>query len=235
MVSVPCTIIAESSKASALTEIVKPPNVEALYDWYVETQNQPNADPSWAVVWPTAVSLTNYLLAHPEFVQGKHVIELGAGLGVCGLTAAALGAKSVTVTDREPFALHCALASASCNQLSQVQGAILDWCADDQTRTADLILASDVLYDGATVEAFATACSRLVVPGGTVLLSDPQVERFSGARSILRESLEPLATKIEVIDLHLPTIVCDEGGSSLDAHDHMQRMKEPTVLIRCTF
>ena len=85
MTSVPCS--STNDKEPILREIVKPPNVEALYDWYCQQKQSPNADPSWGVLWPTAMSLTNYLVTecdtenepkNPSFaIQNKTVVELG--------------------------------------------------------------------------------------------------------------------------------------------------------------
>ncbi|POM70070.1 Hypothetical protein PHPALM_13557 [Phytophthora palmivora] len=54
-------------------------------------------------VWAGALVLCEFLEAHDqEVVQGRDVIELGAGCGLCGLVAATLGAKTVVLTDEYP-------------------------------------------------------------------------------------------------------------------------------------
>ncbi|GJP51665.1 hypothetical protein CLOM_g10816 [Closterium sp. NIES-68] len=48
--------------------------------------------------WPSAVVLGEYLWQQQGLIQGRSVIELGAGTGLCGLLCAKLGAR-VTLTD----------------------------------------------------------------------------------------------------------------------------------------
>ena len=50
-------------------------------------------------VWPCSRVLVNYL-DRTNTVQGRDVLELGAGCGIVGISCAALGAKSVLMTDR---------------------------------------------------------------------------------------------------------------------------------------
>ncbi|KAG6610305.1 putative N2,N2-dimethylguanosine tRNA methyltransferase [Phytophthora cinnamomi] len=54
-------------------------------------------------VWAGALVLCEFLEDHAqEVVQGRDVIELGAGCGLCGLVAAALGTKTAVLTDEYP-------------------------------------------------------------------------------------------------------------------------------------
>jgi predicted nicotinamide N-methyase len=237
MGAVPC-----SGAGGRLTEIVKPPNVDDLYQWYVETRKTPDADPSWGVLWNTAISLSDYLQEHPFLIKNQRVVELGCGLALCGLVSAGLGATSVILSDREPFALHCALSTASVNQQTHnfpaeiVQAAVLDWTDDSSKVAADVVLASDVLYDKETIEAFAGACQRILVGGGggILLVADPQQERYPGARDIFRAAMEGFC---EVETIPLPRIEYDDDSKgdarSVDAMDHARRMREPTVLLKC--
>ena len=49
-------------------------------------------------VWRGALLLSDFLLAKPELVEGKKVLELAAGTGLTSIVAATL-AESVTATD----------------------------------------------------------------------------------------------------------------------------------------
>ena len=60
-------------------------------------------------VWPAAGSLCRWLRDEP--LDDKHVLEIGCGVGGVGLYAAALGAKSVLLTDGGGHTLLQAAAS----------------------------------------------------------------------------------------------------------------------------
>ena len=57
------------------------------------------------VAWPALTVIGHYLTAPAgtALVKGQHCVELGAGIGVPGLLAAAAGAQSVVLTDHNQF------------------------------------------------------------------------------------------------------------------------------------
>jgi predicted nicotinamide N-methyase len=215
MVEVPCSLV-----GTRLTKLVKPPDADTLWQWY-ESLGMMEGDPSWAELWPSACSLASALVDRSAQIQNKQVVELGSGLGVAGVTAACLGAKSVLLMDREPFALHCAMSTAALHGLSAasaaenssvsslgvVTAAVVDWSAPDfltkYASSADIVLASDVLYDEKTVVALAKLVSAMVRKEGVFWLTDPAVERVAGVRRRFCEALqaEGAATSVDIIPL----------------------------------
>ena len=143
--------------------------------------------------------------------------EVGAGLGLVGLTAAAFGrAGSVTFLDREPIALHCALSSAAVNNLPRcssnhfriprsVSAAMFDWSEPTLPavwRPVEVVLGADCLYDPQTAASLARTAAMLLGPeGGEVMLAEPKRERAVGCYDAFREAaLEAGAVSCEVGD-----------------------------------
>ena len=50
-------------------------------------------------------TMAKYLCANPDLINGRAVLELGAGDGLSSLLAAALGAAHVVATDSDPYAV----------------------------------------------------------------------------------------------------------------------------------
>jgi hypothetical protein len=112
-----------------------------------------------------------------------------------------------------------------------VSASILDWADNSQlVDSADVVLASDVLYDPVTIELLARACMRIGVAGGQVLVTDPVVSRYPNARDLFQKVLQELGGKVNII--HFPSYLCNEGETT-EGRDHARRMQEPTVLIKC--
>src|SRR5436190_3149180 len=106
--------------------------------------------PYWAVLWRSAVALAREVAT--ERVAGLRVVELGCGLGVPSLAAARAGA-TVLATDARAEPLELVQRSARESRLN-VETARADWGAAGELVARgpfDLVLASDVLYERASV------------------------------------------------------------------------------------
>uniref|UniRef100_A0A1I7V0X6 N-acetyl-D-glucosamine kinase n=1 Tax=Caenorhabditis tropicalis TaxID=1561998 RepID=A0A1I7V0X6_9PELO len=116
----------------------------------------------WKHTWPCAQVFGDFLCTNRETVDGKIVLEIGAGAtGVAGLTAAKLGAERVWMTDHPSLedALSTLRENIEINGVSSncsVSG--LDWDSRESVSNCisligdrlDVILASDVFFDPTT-------------------------------------------------------------------------------------
>lgn len=125
--------------------------------------------PYGLALWPSAIALAHDLAGRD--LKGKRVLELGAGTGLPGIVAAALGAH-VVQTDRQKVALHVSQLNADRNKVTLEQR-IADWTEWTETEQFDLIVGSDILYAKELHPALLAIFERNLAPGGAVVIADP--------------------------------------------------------------
>mmetsp|Transcript_17925 Transcript_17925/g.26528 ORF Transcript_17925/g.26528 Transcript_17925/m.26528 type:complete len:292 (-) Transcript_17925:18-893(-) len=137
-------------------------------------------------VWLGSEVLCDYLLDHADLVRDKRVIELGAGVGLCGIVAHQLGAKDVLLTDGDVSVLEnvrynvqqnqihpddttttTTTTTISCPQL--IWGQNLDTFLESHGGPADVIIASDVTYITKSIEPMWQTVRHLLLPDGIFL------------------------------------------------------------------
>ena len=141
-------------------------------------------------LWPAAIPLSAWILAHKELFEGKTVIELGSGVGLGGFTAA-LFAKLVVLTDCSPVSLAMLEISGERNR-GKSRGDIgvefLKW-GDEAAAGAllgkyglqsfDVVIGCDIFYfNTSLVLGLATARKALGGAGCFVCASLARSERM---------------------------------------------------------
>lgn len=134
-------------------------------------------DPFWAASWRAAQGLDVFLGTLQ--LAGVRVLELGGGSGRAGISAGLRGAD-VLITDAVPTALLVCKYNAR-KVAHNVQVRLLDW-RDRETHLEPfpVIIGSDIVYDPKLFPVLEPCMRRLLAPGGTVYLSEPQ--RHTGDR-----------------------------------------------------
>lgn len=142
--------------------------------------------PYWARLWPSAVTLAGAVLERAGQVSGRQVIELGCGLGLPSIAAAAVGAH-VLATDYYDAALEFVRYNALVNLGYPIATLNLDWRRPPLgLGRFDLVLASDVLYERRDVAPLAALVPRLVTADGEVWLAEPGRPAAAAFLEILR-------------------------------------------------
>ena len=126
--------------------------------------------PYWATPWPGALMLAEYVISN-LVPTAEPVLELGAGLGLVGVSLALAG-HSMVVTDYDEDALAFVRENAARNGAQLLEVKALDW-RDPTPRTFATIVAGDVLYEKRNHQPIADLLAACLDPGGVALLSDP--------------------------------------------------------------
>ena len=130
-----------------------------------------NMLPYYAMLWPSAEALVDYLVRQHSSLQGKRVLELGCGLALPSMICAKLGA-TVDAVDFHPDCLSAVNRNAELNHLTTVHTRCASW-GDIQDGRYDLIIGSDLLYEAENIASLSDCLSRLCRAGSIVVLSDP--------------------------------------------------------------
>ncbi|KAM3877073.1 uncharacterized protein mettl21ca [Diretmus argenteus] len=132
-----------------------------------------------AVMWPAALALCSFLDTNRQRVdlQGKEVLELGAGTGLVAIVASLLGA-SVTATDLPEI-----LSNLRCNVVRNTKDhcrhtpkvAVLSWGPDlehtypKSVYRYDYVLAADVVYHHGFLDELLVTMKHFCQPGTTLI------------------------------------------------------------------
>ncbi len=143
--------------------------------------------PYWAFAWAAGQAMTRYVLDHPALVDGKRVIDFGAGCGLASIASARCGAARVIASEIDPNALTACRLNAALNNvvIEPVMGdtKALDWSE------CDVLLASDVFFHWAENNAVLTSDTR----PSEILVAMPHKRGFIPNSEFPLELLEKLA------------------------------------------
>jgi predicted nicotinamide N-methyase len=141
--------------------------------------------PYWAFPWAGGMALARYVLAKPETVAGRRVLDLGSGSGLVAIAAMKAGARSAIAADIDPYAAAAIALNAEAN------GVDIALLHDDITAGApspvDLILVGDLFYERDLALRVTAFLDRALIAGIAVLIGDP------GRAYLPRERLVKLA------------------------------------------
>jgi predicted nicotinamide N-methyase len=151
--------------------LLRPSSPEELIDETVFEDDE--FLPYWAELWPASLALAAAL---PE-VAGLRVVELGCGLGLPSLVAAARGAE-VTATDWAADAVELLRDNAARNRL-EVRVEVRDW-REPWDERFDLAVAADVLYEQRNVEPLLERLRELAPRALLGLAGRPYEAEFLG-------------------------------------------------------
>jgi predicted nicotinamide N-methyase len=148
-------------------EILRPPSAEELIDEAAFDEEE--FLPYWAELWPSGLALARHVAGLE--LSGLRVLELGCGLGLPSLTAAAGGAH-VLATDWAEDAIELLRRNAARNGVP-LRVARVRWSEPEPLLRAapwDLLLGADLLYEERNAEQLAALLPRL---RGEALLAEP--------------------------------------------------------------
>jgi Lysine methyltransferase len=175
-------------------------------------------------------------------LPGKDVIELGAGCGLVGITAAALGARSVTLTDilnqqshlAKNIDLNRAMWEKSCCDVnygvlyfgdSEVGSIPGTGESDRQRKTFEVVLAADIGYDLSLHEPiYRTLVSLLQPLVDNCNMPTGEIYEALNTPRLQSQGIALLAEEVRWSDVHQWYIDCLVGPSEVEHDDYCSQV-----------
>jgi predicted nicotinamide N-methyase len=129
-----------------------------------------SAFPFWVKLWEASMVLSLLLESLPAKGDGCTLLELGAGLGAPGLTAAACGYKA-TLSDYEEHILDFERLSAAASGLHDVDFQLIDWLNPPELEPYDVIVGAEILFRDEFFQPLLNVFNKLLAPGGVIYLA----------------------------------------------------------------
>jgi predicted nicotinamide N-methyase len=156
-------------------EILGPANFDQLIDdprFEQRFYNDGEFMPYWAEFWPASLVLAERVAAWEQPADaGTTVLELGCGLGLISVIAAARGYR-VIASDYDQDALAFVAENARRNGMTAIEPRYVDWRETYPDLRPDWIIAAEVTYERKILEPLAVFLSRHLPPRGWALLAD---------------------------------------------------------------
>lgn len=141
--------------------------------------------PFWAFPWAGGQAVARLILARPDLVTGKRVLDIAAGGGLIAVAAAWADAAEVLANDIDPLCQAAVSLNAEANgvQICWRGGNLLDAPPPD----VDVILAGDIFYQKQMAQRFLGWLAAAKAQGTLVYLGDP------GRAYAPKDTVQPLA------------------------------------------
>ena len=189
-----------------------------------------------AAVYPSAILLTHFLDNHYPSgkLTGKTVLELGCGVGMCGIAACVCGAGKVIATDGDERSVELTLENIERNKQafqseSQIFAEKLAWAdKSDTARVADLVGSGGVdLIIGSDIAAcpYAEALPLLLEclltfcgPSTTIIMTHKD-------RNVVEESFWSMAKEHFVVTSLPRSLIHPDFRGDMGLHIKRMRLK----------
>lgn len=176
------------------------------------------AVPFWAFAWPGGIALARHLLAHPELVAGRRVLDVGTGSGLVAIAAAQAGAAEVVANDIDPLAIAAVELNATLNGVTvSTSGAdVIGTPGHTHLEDADVVVAGDIAYEQAMAEAAFDALRGVSARGAGVYLGDPGRAYLPAEGLTLLSTVDvPVRHGLELSDVKRTNVWQMDGAGTL--------------------
>lgn len=127
--------------------------------------------PIFGVLWPAGIALAQEM--NRFAVEGKSILEVGCGIGLCSLVLQRRGAN-ITASDYHPLAEEFLRFNSDLNGLPPIKFHNAPWAEPNpELGRFDLIVGSDLLYERGHPAMLAAFLACHAEPAGQIILADP--------------------------------------------------------------